>query len=196
MTIDNYLKELSSSLKNLPKKDREEILDFYREFAEDGNMKSYEEMVERFGTPQSLSSKIYADSAIKTINSNKKENGYIGKAFIIGMAALFSLPFTFPIAVATLAIVFALLVIIITVLFSFGIVWLVLTKVAIVLFINSFIFLNPFVPGIWLKYFGASLFLFGIVIAIISGTIFVINWILKKITILVSKIVKRSTDNV
>lgn len=196
MTIDNYLKELSSSLKNLPKKDREEILDFYREFAEDGNMKSYEEMVERFGTPQSLSSKIYADSAIKTINSNKKENGYIGKAFIIGMAALFSLPFTFPIAVATLAIVFALLVIIITVLFSFGIVWLVLTKVAIVLFINSFIFLNPFMPGIWLKYFGASLFLFGIVIAIISGTIFVINWILKKITILVSKIVKRSTDNV
>ena len=196
MTIDNYFKELSSSLKKLPKKDREEILDFYIEFAEEGNMKSYEEMVERFGTPQSLSSKIYADSAIKKISNDEKETGKIGKAFAIGMAALFSLPFTFPIAISTLAIAFALFLTIVAILFSFGAVWLILAKVAIVLFIESFMFLNPFVPGIWLKCLGGALFLFGIIIAIITGTIFVTSWILKKITILVSKIVKRSTDNV
>lgn len=191
MSTDKYFKELSACLNKLSDEDRQEVIGFYTEYSEEAHLDSYEALVHRFGTPKKLASKIYADAAVKNLEGDHKK---IGKAFSFGAIALFSLPFSFPFIIAAVSILFACSVAAIAILFSVAVTVFALAKTAVLLFIKSFAFLSPFTPVLWLKTLGGSLILVAITAAILCILLFAVKLLIKLITILMSKMVKRRTE--
>lgn len=192
MPTDKYFKELSACLNKLSDADRLEAISFYTEYSEEAHLITYEALVQRFGTPKKLASKIYADMAVKNLEG---ENKKIGKAFLLGAVALFSLPFSFPFIIAAVSILFAWSVAAVAILFSLGVTIFALIKASIWLFIKSFTFLSPFIPVLWLKALGGSLILIAVAAVILCILIFAVKLLIKLSTILMSKTVKRRTEN-
>ena len=71
-TSEQYFRELAACLKRLPKEEREEVLRFYQEFAQESGKKKKKKLTEHFGTPRVLVSKILAESAVKTAGSPRR----------------------------------------------------------------------------------------------------------------------------
>lgn len=192
MSTDKYFKELAACLNKLSAEDREEAIRFYTEYLEEAQLNSYEALVERFGTPKKLASKIYADAAVKNLEGDNKK---IGKAFSFVAIALFSLPFSFPFILSAICILFAWSVAAVAILFSVGVTVFALAKTAIFLFIKSFTFLVPFAPVLWLKTLGGSLMLMGITAVILWILVLAVKLLIKLSTYLMSKMVKRRSEN-
>ena len=119
MTSERYFSELAAQLGRLPAQEREEALRFHREYAQEAGFTTYQELEECFGPPKALASRLYAESAVKA--SEEKGTGKPGKALIIGLAALLSLPVTFPLVLVILIVLFVVLVLILAVGFSIGV---------------------------------------------------------------------------
>lgn len=128
--IDGYISELEKHLTNLPKSDREEVLEFYHEFLLDGDFVRRSTIEQELGTPKQLAIKILADYAVtdeqtqthqqRASLSNVKTIWYIllgicaaplGIPLVIAAlgAVLFTICLCFGLFVAAVAIVLALL---------------------------------------------------------------------------------------
>ncbi|TQQ84874.1 DUF1700 domain-containing protein [Peptacetobacter hominis] len=188
MTNNKYFNELARHLHKLNDEDREEALNFYREYAEDAGIIEYEELTDRFGNPKNLSSKIYAESAKKTLDKDDKD---ISKAFIIGIIAICSLPVSLPI----IGILIGTLITIIALIFAILMIILVFSKVSVSMFVESFSYLVNFNPALWMKTFGGSLILISVTVLLICMFVPFFRFLLKKITIKISNFVERRSKN-
>ena len=63
--MENYLAELEQLLHQLHHSDKEEAMNFYREYVMDADLVTYEQCISELGTPKQLSRKILADYSIK-----------------------------------------------------------------------------------------------------------------------------------
>ena len=61
MTVDQYFEELSAGLDRLDAAAREDIVDYYREYAQEAGLSSYEQLREHFGTPRALCDSLCAE---------------------------------------------------------------------------------------------------------------------------------------
>ena len=59
--IDDYIAELEQNLVDLPAKDREDVVEFYREFLLDGDFVRRSTIEAELGTPKQLAINILAD---------------------------------------------------------------------------------------------------------------------------------------
>ena len=84
--IDDYIAELEQNLVDLPEKDREDVVEFYREFLLDGDFVRRSTIEAELGTPKQLAINILADYSTKddsapaktdTPRSNLKASWYI-----------------------------------------------------------------------------------------------------------------------
>ncbi len=199
MTKEQYFNELYGCLNKLSQEEINEAMNFYKEYSDEAGFDTYEEMSEHFGTPQNLASKIYADTAVKIMKnpykkSDSKKNS-VGKGFLIGLAALFSLPLTFPLAIVALTLLFVLTVAIISVIFAIGFAIFAIGAAGISIFFLSFRYIIPFMPTTWLQMFGAGLFLIGITIGLLWLAFLAVKYILEFTTLLISKIVNRRINH-
>lgn len=92
--MENYLAELEQLLHQLHHSDKEEAMNFYREYVMDADLVTYEQCISELGTPKQLSRKILADYSIKadekstddTTSKNPRSN--IKLIWWIGLALL------------------------------------------------------------------------------------------------------------
>ena len=191
MTSDNYFDKLYACLNKLPIGEREEAVSFYKEYAEEGNLTEYQQIEERFGTPQSLAAQIYADSATKCVTHQTGEKNHIWKGFSLAVIGICTLPFSFPALMIALSIGIAALVSILAIVFSMGVTLVALGGTGIALFVKSFSFLVPFAPILWLKTLGGALILISIALLIIILLFFAAKFIIKFITVGISKTIRK-----
>ena len=109
--IDDYISELEQNLVDLPAKDREDVVEFYREFLLDGDFVRRSTIDTELGTPKQLAINIMADYSTKedsapakpeTPKSNLKASWYI----LLGICAA---PIGIPLILAILFVIFFLL---------------------------------------------------------------------------------------
>ena len=109
--IDDYISELEQNLVDLPAKDREDVVEFYREFLLDGDFVRRSTIEAELGTPKQLAINIMADYSTKedsapakpeTPKSNLKASWYI----LLGICAA---PIGIPLILAILFVIFFLL---------------------------------------------------------------------------------------
>lgn len=210
MSIDRYFNELRDCLRKLSDEERNEIIDFYREYAEDSAISEYDQMAEHFGTPRELSSRIYAESAEKYAKTAYEQNAFnkscsdnsktsrgsnIWKGLAIALAGLFALPFSFPVLIICAAVSFSLLVSVISIIFAIIGTILTLGVTGFYLFFKSFTFLSPFMPVIWIKSLVGGLALIVFAAGVIILLFFLLRFVAKLITLFLSKLVIKKNNN-
>lgn len=193
MTSERYFSELAAQLGRLPASEREEALRFHREYAQEAGFSTYQELEDCFGPPRALASRLYAESAVKA--SGEKKPGNTGKALVIGLAALFSLPVTFPLALVILAVLFVILVLILAAGFSIGVTVFALGGAFVSLAAESWGYLLAFAPGLWLKFLGGAMIVLAVIILIISLILFAARRVLGWIGAGIARIAERRTKD-
>lgn len=97
--VDDYMNELAMGLNQLSEKDRQDVLEFYREYIMDANLDTTEKITHELGTPHQLTRKILADYSLndqpttadtkpKTENGKSKDNMRAIWWILLGMLAL------------------------------------------------------------------------------------------------------------
>ncbi len=66
--MNDYIEEFRSLLGQLSQDERDEAVDFYTEYLQDGGYDSYDACVRELGTPHQLARKVLADYSIRTLN--------------------------------------------------------------------------------------------------------------------------------
>ncbi len=195
--VEKYYNELSACLYRIPKEDREEAIAFYQEYAMEADITEYDRMVELFGTPKQASTNILADLAVKQIAASheKGKEDKVVKGFLIGLLALFSAPVALPLMIAAAAIIFAVMVTIFALIFSIAVTVAALGVSGVISVILALVNIGVVSAGMTLKGIGVGLCFISLSIVVIYfGGIFV-KWLMKTITINISKgVQKRNKD--
>lgn len=102
--MNDYIEEFRSLLGQLSQDERDEAVDFYTEYLQDGGYDSYDACVRELGTPHQLARKVLADYSIRTLNE-PQENGTRQqrpkndvKTIWLIILAVISTPVTIPLA--------------------------------------------------------------------------------------------------
>ncbi|KJY62100.1 MULTISPECIES: DUF1700 domain-containing protein [Lactobacillus] len=176
--IDDYIFELEQDLSGLPEKERQDVLEFYREFLLDGDFVRRSTIEQELGTPKQLSIKILADystnsdsASVKatTPRSNLKAIWYI----LLGICAA---PIGIPLILlifAFLAVCLAFLVTLAVIVFTFFLKQGFLLVKAIAL-----LFTGSWAAGS--LYLGKALIAIGIVLLLLP-------WLVKSVDFLIAK---------
>lgn len=193
--MENYLAELEQLLHQLCPSDKDEAMDFYREYLMDADLTTYQQCIDELGTPKQLSRKILADYSIKAdetstnYSDNKNSRSNIRLIWWIALALLAS-PLALPVFIALVtgaAVAFALVVTLFVVIATFGITSLVLVIAGIGILLQS----------IWtgLYYIGGGLLILGIMLVVIPVTMSLLKWLIAKIAQLSKALYRRFTDS-
>jgi uncharacterized membrane protein len=194
-----YLSQLDESLKCLPEQERREAVEFYYSYFEDGyeNSKTDEQLIAELGPVQKVAAKIISQSNFEaksaasqaafdeTSGRNSIFKGVKGVFLAIG-AVMLGLPGAVIIGIPVLAVLFSLLVAAIAIIFSLGVVMIVLPLAFIAAAIGCFA--SAAVLGI--SAVGWGLIFLGI--AFLSGTVvyLIIYLIVKGISMLANSIMR------
>jgi len=68
--IDTYIDEFEIYLHQLSDKEKQDVLEFYREYIIDANLQSSDAIINELGTPKHLARKVLADYSIKMSEEN------------------------------------------------------------------------------------------------------------------------------
>lgn len=201
MSKEEYLAQLEQNLRKLPEVERVEAMQYYREYLEEAG-ESADEVMEKLGSPKTVANDIIRECAVKTLavvgqgtdhsksqeNTQKKKNSTATNIWLI-VLGIFAAPIAFPLAVAVVSVLFALLISLGAVCFSVAVVDVCFFIAGIVSFVVG-ICLATASPITMLFFVGSGLFLVGFGIIAVILTVEIIKLLIKAITWLVSKIVK------
>ncbi|CAJ1230051.1 DUF1700 domain-containing protein [Lactiplantibacillus xiangfangensis] len=194
--MNNYLAKFNDLLVQLNDSERDEVVEFYREYLLDAQIQDYDDCVAELGTPKQLARKVLADYSIRFNedlegNLSKSQQSKAGiRAIWWVILALISTPITIPallfilVALVVVASVgFALLVGIAGVLFG-------VTVLGIAMLIGGVgIITQSFWAGCF--YLGSGLAIIGAELLIAPLVIWFINLIIQGISVLVQRLYHR-----
>ena len=114
MNKERFIKELKIRLKRLPKEEVDNIIEYYLDYFQDAD-KSEEEVINELGSPSSIASQILADYAF---NPEVKEKKSPWNTILLVILSIFAAPIALPLALAFVAVLFALIITFIAIIFS------------------------------------------------------------------------------
>ena len=203
MNKTEYISRLDEALKCLPEQERREAVEFYHSYFEDGyeNGKTDEEIIDKLGPFQKVAAKIISQSNFEAKNAASQAafsettgsetifKGVKGVFLAIG-AVLIGLPGAVFIAIPVLAVLFALLVTAVSIIFALGIVMVVLPLTFIAAAVLCFVTAaSTGIVGV-----GLGLILLGL--ALLSGVVvyLFIYLLIKGISLLAKRIMRSFAD--
>lgn len=200
MNKEVFLNELERHLNKLPEVERIEAIEYYREYLEEAG-DDVEIVIEKLGSPKEVANDIIRECAVKSLavvsqgnrseEKTTKQNTKNSTATNIWLIILgiFAAPIAFPLAIALVAVLFAGVVVVVSLGLSVVVLDVCLFAAGIVLFVigMSVVMTSPVTT---MFFVGCGLFVFGCGIVALIITIQVVKWIIKGITYLVSKAVK------
>lgn len=108
MNKETYLAQLNKKLQKLPEDDRIDALQYYDEYITEAKT---EDIVESFGTPQQLAANIIGKHYLKQMNKADATGADKRKVIWLAVLAILSSPLTVPLAVATIIVVLAFILV-------------------------------------------------------------------------------------
>ncbi|UQS83264.1 DUF1700 domain-containing protein [Bombilactobacillus thymidiniphilus] len=191
--INKYITELESYLTALPPQERQDVVDFYREFLLDAHFNQVESIYDELGNPKQLSHKILADYSLtpaiiptqnKQISGNKKVSSRHNLQMIwwilLGMMAA---PVGIPVILVVVSAIVALVLIFLGIMVMFAVV--LLTCIIFSLFL-----LIKMVPLLFSLHWSSALFYGGSALALLGIGAIGIGIGLKLLRFLSSKLVQ------
>ncbi|MEG2339029.1 MAG: DUF1700 domain-containing protein [Clostridium sp.] len=120
MNKKQFINDLDKRLKRLPKEERDNAIDYYVEYFEEAGFDDDYNVLIDVDHPVDIAPHILADYALKDEEEvgAKKKKGLSGVWFVI--LAILAAPIGLPLALAGVSIIFAILVVIISVTFAFS----------------------------------------------------------------------------
>ncbi len=190
MTKNEYLKELSGKLSKLPREEMLDALAYYSEYFEEAGPENEQEVINKLGNPEDVAKQIIVDKAIKNIEQpTKTVKGGLDTIWIV-ILAIFAGPIALPLAIALVAIIFAMVVTALSITFSIfvcGISFLVSGLMCLFFSFSAFL-VNP-VNGIMAV--GLGLLLIGLGIVFTVGGVFLVRVMFIGIAKLFKKAIKK-----
>ncbi|GMA69846.1 membrane protein [Leuconostoc litchii] len=192
--MENYLAELEQLLHQLYQSDKEEAMNFYREYVMDADLTTYQQCIAELGTPKHLSRKILADYSIKADDrsaehsNSKNPRSNIRLIWWIALALLAS-PLALPIFIVLITLVavcFAIVAALSAIIIAFS-----LISVGLVI-IGFGVLLQSLWTGLY--YIGCGLLIFGIMMTTIPAVIGLLRWLIDKTAQLSKAIYQRFTN--
>lgn len=117
MNKDKFIEELRRKLKRLPKEEVDNIITYYLDYFEDAD-KDEAEVLRELGYPSKIASQILSDYAFNSgVGNNKKNNT---NKILLVILSIFAAPIALPLAIAVIAILFAMFLVIGSLLLSFA----------------------------------------------------------------------------
>ncbi|MFS0784669.1 DUF1700 domain-containing protein [Bacillus sp. 1P06AnD] len=110
MNKQRYLDTLRKKLRKLPQDDIDEAIEYYSEYFDEAGPENEQDVINSLGTPSAVASKILADYAVKNMDSHpdSAKKGISAIWFIV--LAILASPIALPIAIAAIALLFAVAV--------------------------------------------------------------------------------------
>lgn len=184
-TFEEYFSGLAARLNRLPPEERADVIAYYKEYAQEGGLLDAAQLIEHFGPPETLAAQILAESAVKRVE-NGKGGGW--KTVAVTLAALFAAPFTFPIGLAAVVVLFVSLILLAVFLGTVGtlfwgvgtMVWEIGSGMAAVVF-----------PADFLKLLGIVLLGGSALAAVIWGLVLGARFLFRKLLMVLSKVIER-----
>lgn len=137
MNKEVYLKELHRKLKKLPEEEREAALDYYNEYFDEAGEENVQLVIKKLGSPSQVASQILADFAVKDLDNNDEsaKKGISAIWFII--LAILASPIALPLLISVIALIFSLVVLCGSFIFTFFVLVLALSLSGIVSIIGG-----------------------------------------------------------
>ncbi|MDV0430581.1 DUF1700 domain-containing protein [Lactiplantibacillus sp. DA1] len=194
--MNDYLSKFDALLVQLNNDERDEVVEFYREYLLDAAIDSYDDCVAELGTPKQLARKVLADYSIRfneNLNANlskrQKSQANVRTIWLI-VLALLSTPITIPALIAILAVFFALAVTAFAFVIAAGA---ILVGVTILAFVMLTAGIGIFSQSLWvaLFYLGSGLAIIGAELLVLPLFIWMISIILQGIAKIVQNLYHR-----
>lgn len=195
--MDNYLAKFNALLAQLQSDEREEVVEFYREYLLDADIHEYDDCVAELGTPKQLARKVLADYSIRlnenlngeTISKTQRSKAGVRAIWWV-ILALISTPITIP---ALLVVLLALFVVAVLA-FSAIVVVIALVLTAIGLAFSMLVAgVGIITQSVWAAcfYIGGGLTIIGLGLLIAPLIIWFINLIIQGTATLVQRLYHR-----
>ncbi|KRN28372.1 hypothetical protein IV38_GL001371 [Lactobacillus selangorensis] len=111
--MNNYLQQLEKHLTGLSPAEKDDVLEFYREYILDAGLDSEAEITQKLGRPKQLARKILADYSIKAddgadtwMDQPQQKSRHNLRLMWIILLALFATPIAIPIALVVFGLIF------------------------------------------------------------------------------------------
>nr|WP_294491394.1 DUF1700 domain-containing protein [uncultured Mediterraneibacter sp.] len=194
MTKNEYMKVLSHKLRRLPKDDYYKAIEYFEEYFAEAGPEHEEEAIEDLGSPQDAAKALIVDLAAQNAKEPPKTFKKGISAVWIAILAVFAAPIAIPLAISIVIVIGALVI-------SLGIVILSLIFSAVGIaaagvfsIIGGIILMfQSFADG--LCCLGLGLFSTGIGILFVYGSILFFKWVIRKISVSLSRLTKGGHKN-
>jgi uncharacterized membrane protein len=172
MTRSEFLSKLDNRLRALPENERRDAIEYYEGYLDDA-AEDEEAAIERLGSPAEVAANIIADYAVNDTAATADEpetpkRRRLSTTWAV-ILAIFALPIGLPIALAAVSVAIALLVVVFSLLLSFGATAFALVAAGAFGLIMGFAAIFQNMP-LAIMYLGAALFTLGIGIVFIKLT--------------------------
>lgn len=191
-----YLDNFAALLIQLADDERDEVINFYREYLLDAGIQDYDDCVAELGTPKQLARKVLADYSIRfnenlTEETTKRQKSRAGvRAIWWVVLALLSTPITIP----ALIVIFAVLIAVAAVVFAIGVA-IVATIAAVTMLALAAITagVGVFTQSLWvaLFYIGSGLAIIGVELLFFPLVVWFIGLIIQGVSTVVQRLYHR-----
>ena len=123
MNKQTFLQELDYRLRHMPDEDKFDAIEYYSEYIDDLNLPPECDICVHLGSPKEVARQIIADTTEKKIDEQqeKKTTKGFGSILWLVILGIFASPIALPLAIAAIAIIFAGVVTIGSIIFAFGV---------------------------------------------------------------------------
>lgn len=123
MDKQTFLQELDYRLRHMPEEDKLDAIEYYSEYIDDLNLPPDSDICIHLGSPKEVARQIIADTTERRIDEQqeKQTTKGFGKIIWLTILGIFASPVALPLAIAAIAIIFAGLITVGSVVFAFGV---------------------------------------------------------------------------
>lgn len=194
MNRNTYLKELERQLSRLPHAERENVLLYYTEHFQEAGEENEAQVIKDLGTPSQVASAVLSDYTIKRLDHAESSIKKGIPALWFAILAIFTLPITFPLAIALFAVVFSLVIVLGSIIFAIIATIIALFFAGLVSIVTGIILLFINVPtGLFVL--GIGLMTSGIALLIFEPSLALAKSGVRGLIALVKKVFKRRKKN-
>ena len=185
-----FMQELEYRLRHLTDDDKIDALEYYSEYIDDLNLPPEGDVCAHLGTPKEVARQIIAQTTERKVEEQQEKKTTKGFGSVVWLAILgiFASPIAFPLAIAAVVIIIAFLIVIGSIVFSFGV-----SGVACILSGAILAVLSFTAAGIAQKFIalGCGLFICGLGIMFLLGTRLLAKLMVRIISGIIGKIASK-----
>lgn len=194
MTKSEYMKELSYSLRRLPKEDFNQAIDYFEEYFAEAGVENEQQAIEDLGTPEDAAKELIMNLAEKSVEEPPKTVKHSFKALWIGILGICAAPIALPLVLALIGMIVAVVISIFCVFIGLFLTAVSLAAAAVVGIVGGIALLVQNFPD-GLATLGFSLGCGAVGIAAVYGIFCFLKWLLRKTAQLLGKITKGGRKN-